>query len=383
MLCYLLAGAGARAVFQAGVLEELYEHERFRHPKIFAGTSGGAINGALLAAGRTPRQLRDFWLRFATEPPIDANVPFFSKAIRVVAGSLVRHGLAGLWADRGRSLWWAAKRAWRHRSADPGAAAAVFIELLLTRHYGIVHELLNQVPDPSLLRAEPLRALLVDALGGSTVPAAPGVRLAINAVDLRHCRPARFVNTRTELTDASPEYIVSTTIDVDVVLGSAAIPLLLPLVSAGDHQLWDGGLLVNAPLASAISLEADEIVPVLSNALPDEARRFENLGDALQRLLDIITEHCFSLDRKLLLERNKLARHPDAAGGKQYREITLYQAIRPERTAVFDTGSYLDFSAQRLGDMFEAGRERARAWLAAGAPRDGLPPSSEAPAECE
>ncbi len=374
MLCYLLAGAGARAVFQAGVLDELYGHDRFRHPEIFAGTSGGAINAALLAAGRTPRQLRDFWLRFATEPPLDANVPFFSKAIRVVSSALVRHGLSSLWANRGRSLWWAAKRAWQRRATDPGGAAAIVVELLLTQHYGIVHELLNQVPDPSLLRAEPLRALLVDALGGSTVPTVPGVRLAINAVDLRHCRPARFVNTRTALTDASPEYIFSTTIDVDVVLGSAAIPVLLPLVTAGDHQLWDGGLLVNAPLASAISLEADEIVPVLSNALPDGARSFENLGDTLQRLLDVITEHCFNLDRKLLLERNKLARHPDAAGGKQYREITLYEAIRPERSPVFDTGSYLDFSAQRLGAMFEAGRERARAWLAAGAPLDALPP---------
>jgi predicted acylesterase/phospholipase RssA len=374
MFCYVLAGAGARAVFQAGVLEELYQHERFRSPRILAGTSGGAINAALLAAGRTPRELRDFWLRFAATPPVDANTPFLRRTIEVLAGALLRHVPSSLWASRGGSLWWAAKRAWRHRPLDSGSLAAVVAELLLTRNFGIVSDVLNHGPEPSLLLGEPVRRLFVDALGGEHVNAAPGVRLAINAVDIRRCRPARFVNARTPEIDASAEYIFTSRIDVDMVLGSAAIPLLLPAVVAGEHRLWDGGLLVNAPLASAVSLGAEEIVPVLSNALPDGSRELQSAGDAVQRLLDVILEHCFNLDRKLLLDRNSLARHPGAAGGKRYREIQLYQAIRPERNAVFDTGSYLDFSHRRLNDMYDEGRRIARAWLAAGPQLDTLKP---------
>jgi predicted acylesterase/phospholipase RssA len=373
MFGYVLAGAGARAVFQAGVLEVLYQHERFRRPQILAGTSGGAVNAALLAAGRTPRELREFWLRFASTPPLDANTPFLRRTIDVLFGAVVRQVPASVWATRGGSLWWAAKRAWRHRPLDFGSGAAVLAELLLTRNYGIVSEFLNRGPEPSLLLGEPVRRLLVEALGGEHVRVVPGVRLAINAVDVRRCRPARFVNTRTPDTDRNPEYIVTDTIDVDMVLGSAAIPLLLPVVTAGAHRLWDGGLLVNAPLASAVSLGAEEILPVLSNARPDGSRDFGNTGDAVQGLLDVILENCFELDRKLLLDRNHIARHPPP-DCKRRREIRLYRAIRPERNAVFDTGSYLDFSTLRLNAMYDEGRRIADQWLAGGAQVDGLSP---------
>ncbi len=369
-LCYLLAGAGARAVFQAGVLEELYEDERFRNATIFAGTSGGAINAALLAAGKPPQELREFWFRFASEPPIDANTPFFQAVFRVLGDALASDGLG---AFSGDALRWAAKRAWRHRGSHPGNLAAFVVEMLLTTNYGLVSRLLNELPEPSLLRGEPVRQLLVSVLGGEQVRTAPGVRLAINAVDIRRCRPARFVNT--ELPPAAgsrDEYIVSDTIDVDMVLGSAAIPFLLPAVAVGKHRLWDGSLLVNTPLASAISLGADRIVPIMSNAAPDGERELKSTGDALQRLADVIVENCFNLDRKLLLERNKLAHHPQIPGGERYREIELYQAIRPEHGPVFDTGSYLNFSKLRLKDMYEQGRTSAYDWLVRGAKRDAL-----------
>jgi len=52
-------------------------------------------------------------------------------------------------------------------------------------------------------------------------------------------------------------------ITVDMVLASASIPLLFPPVRVGHHLLWDGGLLVNTPLAPAVMLGAEDIVTVL------------------------------------------------------------------------------------------------------------------------
>ena len=61
-------------------------------------------------------------------------------------------------------------------------------------------------------------------------------------------------------------------ITVDMVLASASIPLLFPPVQVGRHLLWDGGLLVNTPLAPVVALGADEIIPVLVTEPPDPER---------------------------------------------------------------------------------------------------------------
>ena len=54
-----------------------------------------------------------------------------------------------------------------------------------------------------------------------------------------------------------------------MVLASASIPLLFPPVQIGQHLLWDGGLLVNTPLAPVVAMGADEIITVLVTEPPD------------------------------------------------------------------------------------------------------------------
>ena len=161
----------------------------------------------------------------------------------------------------------------------------------------------------------------------------------------------------------SPDYVIVDAITVDMVLASASIPLLFPPVQIGPHLLWDGGLLVNTPLAPVVALGADEIVTVLVTERPDpRPGPFPHLGRAVERTVDSFLENAYNIDRKLLLTRNRLARLERAP----YRDVTLYEAVRPARNGCFNAGSYLYFERHVLEAMQAAGRRAATAWLAAG-----------------
>jgi predicted acylesterase/phospholipase RssA len=213
----------------------------------------------------------------------------------------------------------------------------------------------------------PLRARLVDVFGGERVPNR-GVRLALNTVDAHSGRVVRFVTAPAPVT-RSADYIVVDAITVDMVLASASIPLLFPPVRVGPHLLWDGGLLVNTPLAPAVALGAEEIVTVLvtepPEPLPGPLRHF---GRAVERTVDSFLENAYNMDRKLLLERNRVTRLLRGP----YREVILYEAVRPVRAAFFNAGSYLYFERGILGAMHDAGRRAAGSWLAAGPRVDHL-----------
>jgi predicted acylesterase/phospholipase RssA len=229
-----------------------------------------------------------------------------------------------------------------------------------------VSRLLAGIRVPYLLDTSRLRERLVHEFGGERVPVSEH-RLAINTVDAHTGAVLRFVTASTPHTRSS-DYVVVDAITVDMVLASASIPLLFPPVAVGTHLLWDGGLLVNTPLAPVVALGADEIVPILVTEPPDPERAaFAHLGRAVERTIDGLLENAYNVDRKLLLERNRLARLH--AG---YRSVQLYEAVRPARGACFDAGSYLFFERGVLAAMCEAGRQSADAWLAAGPLADSI-----------
>jgi hypothetical protein len=279
------------------------------------------------------------------------------------------------WLRPSRTLGAFLKRAKNHIPPQRGSALALFVEYLLTARFEIVSKLLEGIREPFLADTAQLRARLIEELGGEVVPH-DGRRLAINMVDAHTGRVVRYVTTRTRLT-RPPDYIVVDAITVDMIMASASIPLLFPPVEVAGRYLWDGGLLVNTPLAPVVALGADEIVPVLVTEPPDVSTgRFPHFGRAVERTVDAILENAYNVDRKLLLDRNRLA-HLERS---PYREVTLYDAVRPARDGTcFNAGSYLYFERGVLADMRAAGRRAATAWLAAGPRVDRL----EAPAAGE
>ena len=129
----------------------------------------------------------------------------------------------------------------------------------------------------------------------------------VSAVDVRTGEVVRFVNARTPRTKP-PEYQVVDAITVDMLLASASIPVLFPPVQVGRRLLWDGGLLVNTPLAPVVALGADRIVPVLVNEPRGRRARSRTSARPIERALETLLENAYNVDRKLLLERNRYAR---------------------------------------------------------------------------
>jgi NTE family protein len=362
----VLSGGGARGAFQVGVYERLLREPRFANgPAVLSGTSAGAINSALIAAGKSPAEMMNFWNGIADDPPAAASPLFFHSAARTLLRLTLDEGVR--WLVPGRRWRAFLQRARNHFPPRRGSLLALWVEYLLTARFELVSHFLEGIREPYLADIAQLRQRLVDTFGGECVPST-GASLAINTVDAHTGRVVRFVTHATPLT-RTPDYIVVDAITVDMVLASASIPLLFKPVKIGPHLLWDGGLLVNTPLAPVVALGAEEIITVLvTEPAEADARPFPHFGRAVERTVDSFLENAYNVDRKLLLERNRLARLE--AG--PYRDVTLYEAVRPARDNCFNAGSYLYFEREVLAAMQSAGRRAADAWLGAGPRIDHL-----------
>lgn len=363
----VLSGGGARGAFQLGVYERMIADPRFAGgPAILSGTSAGAINAALIAAGRTPQQMLRFWNGLADHPPAVASESFMHHARQAFVALAAME--PGRWMSDSSAFATLKEHARQHLPLHPGAVLAWIVECAVTARFEVVREFFQRIPDAHLFDTRPLRARLVEEFGGERIPRRPGVELAINVVDAPTGRATRFVTSATKYT-RPPEYKVVDAITVDMVLASASIPLLFSPVQIDGRLLWDGGLLVNTPLAPVVDLGADSVVTVLVTEPTDpNLQRFTHLGDALERVIDCFLENTYNVDRKLLLERNRLA---ELSGGR-YRPVRLYEAIRPARSDAFTAGSYLNFSHGAIKAMYECGLQAGDAWLAEGPPIDRL-----------
>jgi hypothetical protein len=100
----VLSGGGARGAFQIGVYERLREDARFEgRGLVMSGTSSGAVNAALIAAGKSPDQMMSFWEGIASDPPVEVPSALMRSLLRVTAGmtlteSLNWAGTVGAWA---------------------------------------------------------------------------------------------------------------------------------------------------------------------------------------------------------------------------------------------------------------------------------------------
>jgi predicted acylesterase/phospholipase RssA len=362
----VLSGGGARGAFQAGVWKTLMTAPNGMRdlPDVVSGTSAGAITAFLIAAGKDPDQIIQFWLDLCDDPPVHANEAFFT-ALRKVLRRIVMEEPARSLRQRVRDARRGARSLRRHRWYARSGLEATALEWLLTARFDAVSRMLDEIHTTHLFDTSRFRQRLIDAAGGREL-VRPKVKVAINCVEartgqiVRICSHAPLARTK----GSKKNYRHEPRISVDMVLASASIPLLFNPVEVDDMVLWDGGLLVNSPMAPAVALGARRIIPVMVTAVTkDRVAPLESMGECIERVADVLLENAYNVDRKLMLERNELAgRMPE----KSLKRVELFRPVRPAASALFNAGSYLYFERRVLERMYEAGKASASEWLAEG-----------------
>jgi len=207
----VLSGGGARGAFQVGVYERMLADPRFSQgPAILSGTSAGAINAALIAAGRTPQEMLRFWHGLAERPPAVASDSFMHHARQAVVALAALE--PGRWVGESSALAAVREHLRHHLPLRPGAVLAWMLECAVTARFEVLSELLERIPDAHLFDTGPLRERLIEEFGGERIPHRPGVELAINVVDAPSGRAVRFTTFPSRSVSAIPVALVSKTV---------------------------------------------------------------------------------------------------------------------------------------------------------------------------
>lgn len=205
----VLQGGGALGAYQVGVYAAL-EEAGYR-PGWIAGTSIGAINGAIIA-GNPPARVLDrlttFWQRVAQPdvwPRGHAGGAWDRAARSASAMHSVLYGRPGFFSPRPVSPL-------LHPSGGPGAE--------------------------SYYDTRPLRDTLESLVDFDRINDGPG-RLSLGAVNVLTGKTVYFDSARRRI---GPEHVMA----------SGALPPAFPPVEADGALYWDGGIVSNTPLDAVL-----------------------------------------------------------------------------------------------------------------------------------
>jgi NTE family protein len=308
-LALVLAGGGARAAYEVGVLSAIAERAPDLAFPIVTGVSAGAINAVYLAAHRETlagalAALRDHWSRLVVD-----------RVYRIHPGRLawaLWRGLVGTVLGRGKA---------------PAA----------------VHGLLDSGPLREFLAAG------VDFGGIDAQIAAGRLRaVALSTTSYATGETVTFVHGPPDVPTwrRALRSAVRAPLTLDHVLASAALPILFPAVRLGDAFYGDGSVRQTAPLAPAIHLGARAILVITQRSEPELAaasaakpapaptpapRDYPTLADVIGLLLHAIFLDALDADAERIERINRtLARVPAGAAPDGLRPINLLM-LRPSR----------------------------------------------------
>ena len=301
-IALVLAGGGARAAYQVGVIAAIAEAVPGARFPIVTGVSAGAINAAFLGA---------------------------------------HHGTLGDAAAELKAKWDAltADRVYRVRPT--------LIATLATRRLSL--SLLGKsVTSSSQLRGfldlDPLREFLSKQIVWGAIEAnvaAGRLRaLALTATPYTSAATRTFVQGVPEIPmwQRAERVAVRARLAVDHVMASSAIPLLFPAVLIDGEFYGDGSVRQTAPLAPAIHLGASRILVIGMQAPQGEVaserpqRRYPTMAEGIGLLFSAIFHDAMEADAERLDRINRLlAAIPPGAPVPENLRPVRFLHLRPSR----------------------------------------------------
>src|SRR6266853_3527016 len=302
-LALVLAGGGARAAYEVGVLSAIAELAPGLEFPIVTGVSAGAINAVYLAAhgeslSVAVAALRDHWRQLVVDRVYRIQAWRLARAIcRGVVGTVL----------------------------GTGSQPAVVRGLLDSRP---LREFLAARVDfrgiDAKIAAGRLRAV---ALSTTSYASGETVTFVHGSADAPTWRRALRSAVRARLT-------------LDHVLASAALPILFPAVRLGDAFYGDGSVRQTAPLAPAIHLGARAILAITQRSEPEVTASpvptpalhdYPTLAEVIGLLLHAIFLDALEADAERIERINRtLARVPAGAAPEDLRPVSLLM-LRPSR----------------------------------------------------
>lgn len=302
-LALVLSGGGAQAAyFGAGVAQGLAELGRT--PRIYSGTSAGALNIGLLAGGMTPEALVHLWAELHS-------------------GDVYRFR-----ADLHRLL-----RPWQ----------------LLRLAEDLVGNALGTIGWTWLLDTAPARKTLEKVLDGDVLPIREDVVAVVSAVEQATGAVTRFTNTLPRPHRRTEEFR-QVRLTVEHLLASAAAPVLFPPVTIDGVEYTDAGLVANTPLSPALAYEPDTVV-VATSSRSQPMDKPESLDEALGLLFANVARFAVEKDVRHARTVNELAK----AGATEKRQLEL---LVVEPSADFSISGFVRFSPGAARAVAEHGRAR-------------------------
>jgi len=297
----VFTGGGIRGMFQIGAYEYLLKQDSYT-PKIFAGSSIGAINAAFIAAGYYDL-LKEIWFSTAD----NATLYFPSDFLNRKAHPSVSK--KGFW------------RILKHifgKEKVPGLVTPAIKELLQ-------YVTLNNLKDN-------------------------GKELLINFTDL---------HTAKTLSYTAADFPTDETLQ-DAILSSASFPGVFPArqvttytkhySAAVDAGIGRGGI-VGAAVDYAKQQEEEVRFTIIATFAPDNPglkSNYSAIESNILRSLEIALHSIASYEIGLFEERNRI-------GPPRYKRFS-YRIIQPDPA---DLAGYMDFSYKTLERQYLAGRNQA------------------------
>lgn len=323
MNALVLSGGAAHGAYEAGVAKALAERERY---DMICGVSIGAVNAALIAAGRTDDALERFWLE---EMPANALTLFpHLPRLRRLMNQVSSLGTGG-WEDAVRlaraatEIPFLTKLGNRHKAALPAVARSLGNMLDFARLHA---SLLIGATNVTYATAAVFRA----SFRGALPP--PGNRGHL-----------------TEYYDLTQENFV------DALLASSAMPGLLSPIELsfdGKPALYaDGSLVHTSPLGLAVENGATQVTVVFVDQEldPQTATAAQTLTQQAYNIATLWQQRLLDYELRLAEATNELIALGGAAGK---RRISI-RYVRPSQPIEIDLLAFDD--APALARLFERG----------------------------